>query len=133
VFERYASGLGINRVLERLHAEGVMLGNGAVRRMLGNERYLGKAIWGQRRFERNPGTRQKVARTLPRSEWKIIDRPDLRIVDDETWERVLARRREVKGSVPTSGRMRSRDAASSASICSPGSYGAASAAARSRS
>ena len=66
---------------------------GAVGRLLRNERVTGKQIWGQKRFDRKPGTRQKVARHLPRAEWRIRERPDLRIVSDELWEAVEARRR----------------------------------------
>jgi hypothetical protein len=77
VFEWYASGLGVPSIVERLNAEkvrgprGATWKFGAVRRMLENERFTGKQIWGQRRFERRPGTRQEVARRQPRSEWRI--------------------------------------------------------------
>jgi site-specific DNA recombinase len=100
IFEWYADGVTLPEILLRLtkrHAAVAPRGRtwkrGAIDRMLVNERYLGRQIWGQRRHERKPGTRKKVARSVPRREWTIIQRPDLRIVDEELWERVQARRR----------------------------------------
>jgi site-specific DNA recombinase len=103
VYEWYANGVGIGRIVERLNAErtpaprGVQFWrDGAVKRLLLNERYRGLQIWGQRTHDRRPGTREKVVRHLPRDQWRIAERPDLRIVDDELWERVQARQRVVR-------------------------------------
>jgi site-specific DNA recombinase len=119
VFELYASGLGATSIVERLNREGVQgprgqrWRRGVLVHMLRNERYTGRLIWGQRRFERRPGSRQKVPHAVPRSEWRILDRPDLRIVDQALWERVQVRLEEVRGILPTVGRtlMRGRNAA----------------------
>ena len=102
VFDWYAAGITLPEILKSLRA-----GNyppprgpraagewerGAVVRLLQNERYTGKAIWGQRRHERKPGSRKRVARITPRSEWVVMDRPHLRIVADDLWQRAQARR-----------------------------------------
>jgi site-specific DNA recombinase len=98
VFEQYASGVGVGTIARSLTADGFRGTKGHVRhvrnieRMLGNERYTGLQIWGQLRYERRPGTRQRVARHLPRSEWRIVERPELRIVSADIWARVQARR-----------------------------------------
>lgn len=108
IFEWYAEGLGCGRILTRLHAErlpgprGQRWKMGALKRLLVNERYTGQLIWGQRVHERRPGTRQKVVRTLPRAEWHVLDRPDLRIVSAALWERVQARRALVHRVLPVS-------------------------------
>ena len=60
--------------------------------MLANEKYTGKLIWGKKTFERRPGSRQQVQRTVPRDEWRVQERPELRIVTDDLWSRVQARR-----------------------------------------
>jgi hypothetical protein len=65
---------------------------GAVKRVLANEKYRGLMIWGKKTFERRPGTRQLVARALPRDSWRTLERPDLRIVSEDLWQRVHARR-----------------------------------------
>jgi DNA invertase Pin-like site-specific DNA recombinase len=104
VFEWYAAGITLPEILRRLKSgryptsrgpsAGGVWKRGAVLRLLSNERYTGKQIWGQRRHERKPGSRKKVTRTLPRSEWVVMDRPDLRIISDELWHRAETRRRE---------------------------------------
>jgi hypothetical protein len=65
---------------------------GAVKRVLANEKYRGLMIWGKKTFERRPGTRQLVARALPRDSWRTLQRPDLRIVSEDLRQRVHARR-----------------------------------------
>jgi len=120
IFTWYASGVvGVPSIVERLNRTGIQgsCGRswkfGAVRRLLGNERFTGKQIWGQRRYERRPGTHQKVARHVPRAEWRILDRPDLRIIDDELWTAVQARRDIVSAAPRQAGTMlmRGKDAA----------------------
>ena len=112
VFEWYAAGFGVGGIVRRLNQlEPGQWKPGRVRRMLANERYRGRRIWNQRRFERRPGTRQRVARPLPASEWKVYERPDLRIVDDDLWARVQVRREEIRAAVPASGRLRGREGA----------------------
>ena len=68
----------------------------AIREMLRRELYCGRVIWNRSRFERNPETRKRVRRPKPESQWRRVERPDLRIVSDELWERVHARLAWVK-------------------------------------
>lgn len=109
IFEWSADGLGVVSMVERLNRSGVAgprggrWRQGAVKRILVNERYTGKLIWGQRRFERRPGTRQKLVRHLPRSEWQVLEQPELRIVDATLWDRVQARRAEMRRLLPATG------------------------------
>ena len=120
IFEWYASGLGSGRIVERLNRDGhrgvrgARWKQGAVKRVLANEKYTGQLIWGQKTFDRRPGTRQLVARTLPRSQWRTQERPDLRIVSEELWQGAQERRALVRRTLPAqTGRtlMRGRDAA----------------------
>jgi len=106
IFEWFASGLGTGRIVARLNREGyggprgARWRDGAVRRLLGNEKYTGKLIWGRKTFERRPGTRSYVQRPIPREQWRIHERPELRIVSGELWDRVATRRAEVRGTLP---------------------------------
>jgi site-specific DNA recombinase len=120
IFEEYAGGIGVGAIVDRLNRNGVRGPRGrawrygAVQRLLRNERYRGVQIWGQHTYERRPGTNRQVCRPLPRSQWQTLDRPDLRIVSDDLWQRVQARITEIAGAVETQpGRtlMRGRNAA----------------------
>jgi site-specific DNA recombinase len=108
ICEWYASGLGTLRIVERLHAAGLLGPRGgswkcgAVKRLLANEKFTGQWIWGQRVSERRPGTHQRVARPVPRDQWHVRECPELRIVDDALWRRVQARRAQVRDVLPVS-------------------------------
>ncbi|HXG70470.1 MAG TPA: recombinase family protein [Gemmatimonadaceae bacterium] len=118
IFEVYAAGMGVPGIVRKLNEEGIKGRRGAawkfgsVSRLLANERFTGVQIWGQRRFERRPGTNQTVARPVDRGEWRIVQRPDLRIVNDELWRTVQQRRSVVAGVARQagSGLMRGRNA-----------------------
>jgi DNA invertase Pin-like site-specific DNA recombinase len=106
IFEWYAAGLGSRRIVQRLNREGHRgprggrWKEGAVKRVLANEKYRGMLIWGKKTFDRKPGTRHHVERPVARDEWRTLDRPDLRIVDQDLWSRVQRRREEVRGTLP---------------------------------
>ena len=61
--------------------------------ILNNELYRGRLIYGRRRYIRNPDTGKRQARLVHPSEWIVNELPELRIVPEELWERVQARRR----------------------------------------
>jgi site-specific DNA recombinase len=117
IFEWAADGVGLASIVERLNTEGIPGSGGKrwskspVARILTNERYLGKQIWGQQSFEHEPGTGRSIRRDNPRNEWRIEDRPDLRIVSDELWERVQQTRAAVRETVaPKQNLARGKDA-----------------------
>jgi len=61
-----------------------------------------------------PGTRQYVQRATPRDQWRTQERPELRIVSEDVWHRVEARRTVVATMLPSDRRrrlMRGRNAA----------------------
>lgn len=119
IFELYASGIGVPTLIDTLTREGIRgvrgatWKAGAVRRLLANERYMGRQLFGKMKHERVPGTKQKVPRPRPRAEWRIIERPELRIISDELWAAVQARRAQVADVGRQHGRtlMRGRNAA----------------------
>jgi site-specific DNA recombinase len=120
IFEWFAAGRGPGQIVEQLNRSGVVGPRGhrwkygAVKRILANQRYTGQRIWGQRRFERQPGTHRRVVRTLPRDQWHVQDRPDLRIVPLDLWERVQKRRLAIRQALAAAGTptlMRGRNAA----------------------
>ena len=117
IFEWAAEGAGLARIVELLNVEGVRgtagkrWSKGAVSRILTNERYLGRQIWGQQSVDHEPGTGRRIKRDNPRSEWRIEERPELRIISDELWERVQKTRGEVRKLVaPKHNLARGKDA-----------------------
>ncbi len=67
-----------------------------VRVILGNELYRGRLVWNRSRWIQVPGSHRRRRILRPDSEWVVVDRPDLRIVDEELWQRVQARRARIR-------------------------------------
>jgi DNA invertase Pin-like site-specific DNA recombinase len=69
IYEAYAAGKGVGRIVEELSRPDVPGSRGkqwrysAASRILRNERYRGVLIWGQRTVERRPDTRRKASRS----------------------------------------------------------------------
>jgi site-specific DNA recombinase len=110
IFRRYAAGESLQRIASDLNARGVRgpgrkqskpstwsvaalygtpsAGSG----LLNNELYVGRYIWNRREWVKDPDNpTRRVPRIRPQSEWKIVERADLRIVDDDTWRAARAR------------------------------------------
>jgi site-specific DNA recombinase len=103
IFEWYADGIGVPTIVRRLNQAKVptprkrgMWTQSPIRRLLHNERYRGLQIYGQETVEREPGTKRRVMRPVPREKWQIVERPDLRIVSEDLWTRVQERRAIVR-------------------------------------
>jgi DNA invertase Pin-like site-specific DNA recombinase len=63
----------------------------AIREMLRRELYAGRIIWNRSRFVKQPGTNKRLRRERPKNEWLIVEKPELRIIDDALWDRVQQR------------------------------------------
>jgi site-specific DNA recombinase len=66
-------------------------GNGIVN----NELYAGVLVWNRQRFIKDPNTGKRVSRPNPEAKWIRTDVPELRIVDNELWQRVKQRQAEL--------------------------------------
>ena len=66
-------------------------GNGVVN----NELYAGMLVWNRQRFLKDPNTGKRVSRPNPEAKWIRTEVPELRIVDDELWQRVKLRQAEL--------------------------------------
>ena len=104
IYQWYLEGVSQPEMADRLNAtdtptpRGTRWTKNLMRRILTNERYLGRQIWGQTTYERRPGTNKLVPRKRPREQWHIVDHPELRIIDDEVWDRAQARRATLRKS-----------------------------------
>ena len=117
IYRWYLDGVSHAKMVDRLNAMDAPTPRGTrwtkhhTDRILSNERYLGRHIWGQTTSRLRPGTNKIIQRPRPRDEWQIADRPELRIIDDDLFQRVAARREALKASLnmtATSGLARGR-------------------------
>src|SRR5690606_15145271 len=64
--------------------------------ILNNELYVGRLVWNRLAYIKNPDTGKRVSRLNPEAEWIVKDVPELRIVDQDLWDRVKARQRGLR-------------------------------------
>ena len=105
IYRWYLDGLSHPKVADRLNAMNAPTPRGSkwtrrhIDRILRNERYVGRQIWGQYTYARRPGSNRLVSRKQPRDRWHVVDRLELRIVDDALFHEVAARREAVRQSL----------------------------------
>ena len=108
VFELYRDGNSINKIVNILNQEGVPTRNNfskcwslaTIGRMLDNEKYIGKWTWNKTGSRRDPRTGRRKKFDKPESEWIVQTDENLRIVPQDLWDNVRARRIERKKSWP---------------------------------
>jgi len=118
IFERYAEGQSARTIASALNSEGIpspgtrgtewgfstisgsaARGNG----ILNNELYIGRLVWNRQRFVKDPATGKRQARPNPPEAWVIEDVPDLRIIDDDLWDRVKRRQGAIREEMDLAG------------------------------
>lgn len=104
VFGWFLEGRSIAWIAKELTRRGVSKGRRAstpgwhhqqVRRILANEKYAGRWPWGTTTTVRNSEGCKKQVPTAP-DERVVRDRPELRIIDAETWEKARRRLDELR-------------------------------------
>jgi site-specific DNA recombinase len=108
IFQMSASGLALKKIAMTLNRECVRPPRpragkkfatwcpNAIREMLYREVYMGRLVWNTSKFVKVPGTNKRVRRARPESEWRIVHREDLRIIDQELWQQVRDRLTRLK-------------------------------------
>src|SRR5690606_5400467 len=66
--------------------------------ILNNELYIGRLVWNRLRYIKDPQTGKRVSRLNPESEWIIQDVPELRVVDQDLWDKVKARQQSLRSN-----------------------------------
>lgn len=103
VFSWFVGGNAIAEIARDLTRRGVDKGRKAtttgwhhqqVRRMLANPKYIGSWPWGVTTTLRNSDGKTKQV-PVPVEERVVRERPDLRIIDQETWEKAQRRLRDL--------------------------------------
>ena len=105
IFAEYAAGMAPRAIAQRLNREGIpgprggywnaSTINGSRQRrngILNNELYLGRITYNRQRFVKDPESGKRISRLNPEHEWIKVEVPELRIIEDDLWERVQARK-----------------------------------------
>jgi DNA invertase Pin-like site-specific DNA recombinase len=98
IFELADQGNSYDGIIRKLTAEGIQPPRPRAGRITGwhphaiytilrNPRYIGQVIWNREKFIKSPDGR-RVARPRPEHEWMRVEQPELRIIDDDLWQRV---------------------------------------------
>ena len=104
IFEEYAIGHSSRTIAHKLNAEGIpgpagrnwgpSTIHGNRRRgtgILNNELYIGRLVWNRLRYVKDPDTGKRISRLNPESKWIVQEVPELRIIDQDHWDRAKAR------------------------------------------
>jgi DNA invertase Pin-like site-specific DNA recombinase len=90
-FQWSAEGLGDDRVRARLaDLTGCTWPKNRVRRLLANPIYIGQLAWGRSRVAPKAGQAKRRTRSVEPA--VMVDKPDLRIIDQALWDQVQARK-----------------------------------------
>jgi DNA invertase Pin-like site-specific DNA recombinase len=125
IFRRYADDLSQREIAAQLNARGVPSPGSAwrgrtIRRasgwlgstinaLLANQLYRGRYAWNKTAWIKNPDTGQRTTRSRPDSEHVVHDMPELRIIDEALYRRMLERRQRaaIRGAAVREGLARS--------------------------
>ncbi len=108
IMTEYATGKSRRSIAKALNARAV-LGpsggtwgpsaiNGNAERgtgILNNEMYIGRLVWNRLRYVKNPSTGKRQSRLNPPEEWIVKEVPELRIVQQDLWDKVKARQQSM--------------------------------------
>ena len=103
IFTEYMKGKSPRKIAGELNKEGVPGPNGKLwgastiygnrkrgTGIVNNELYIGRQVWNRLRYMKDPSTGKRVSKLNPESEWVITDVPELRIIEQELWDKVRA-------------------------------------------
>jgi site-specific DNA recombinase len=85
--------------------------NGDVSRRGGiimNDLYAGRIVWNKVRMVKDPVTRRRLSRPSPKDQYKVIEAPHLRIVDDATFKAAQAIKSQRRHSATPAGAQKAR-------------------------
>ena len=104
IFQDYAKGISPKKIAEQLNLDAVpgpqggSWGTSTIHGnrergtgILNNQLYSGSQIWNRLRYVKDPQTGKRISRLNPESAWVITEVPDLRIIEEDLWQKVRAR------------------------------------------
>jgi site-specific DNA recombinase len=130
IFARYADGMSPHKIVGELNRQHVPAPGATYRRastrapgwsiaciqgsprlgtgFLNHQLYRGQAMWNRKRGEKDPDSQRKTQVPRDRTDWIETAAPHLRIIDDELWNRVQARRTGISQGVQALRQVHSR-------------------------
>ena len=113
IFKDFAAGHSPRAIAKTLNQEGVpgprssgwgqSTINGNRERgtgILNNELYIGRLVWNRLRYIKDPDTGKRISRLNPEQDWVIQEVPDLRIIDQDLWDKVKEHQGALKHRKP---------------------------------
>ena len=104
IYSEFTDGKSINYIMRSLNEENIPIRQRrsggwsapTLSRMLRNEIYKGTYIWNRTKSIKDPmsGNTKQIPR--PKSEWVIVEKPELKIVEPELWDKAHKRLEEMK-------------------------------------
>lgn len=104
IFARYAAGQSCQRIAAELNSRSVPGPRGGTwcvsalygspakgSGVLNNELYIGRYVWNRSRWVKDPDTKRRQRFVRPAAEWRVDERPQLRILSDDEWQAVRTR------------------------------------------
>jgi site-specific DNA recombinase len=71
--------------------------------IINNELYVGRLVWNRLRYLKDPDTGKRVSRLNPEEERVTQDVPELRIVDQDSWDAAKGRQRSLALTLTVAG------------------------------
>ncbi len=113
IFEEYVTGKSPKAIDVQLNKEGIKGPSGedwgpstiyGNRRrgtgIINNELYVGRLVWNRLRYIKAPDTGKRISRLNPEDEWIIADVPEMRIIDQDLWDSVRAKQKDLNDRNP---------------------------------
>ncbi len=111
IFQEFASGRSARIIAASLNRDGVPSPfgrewgastiNGNLKRRSGilyNEAYIGLLVFNRVQMVKDPETGKRISRPNPSEQWQVVEASHLRIVSDELWNAVQARKKLYGGT-----------------------------------
>ncbi|TPD59241.1 recombinase family protein [Emcibacter nanhaiensis] len=68
--------------------------------IINNELYIGRLVWNRLRYIKDPDTGKRISRLNPEQDWVIQQVPELRIIDQDLWDKVKEQQGALKHRKP---------------------------------
>lgn len=104
IFQDYLAGRSPKKIAHALNEAGIPAPSGRAwgpstiygnrergTGILNNELYVGRLVWNRLRYVKNPDTGKRVSKLNPEADRIIREVPELRIIDQESWDAVKAK------------------------------------------
>lgn len=109
IFKEYLSGMSPKAIAKQLNKDSIPCPSGKEwgastiygnrqrgTGILNNELYIGQLIWNRLRYIKNPDTGKRVSRLNDEKVWIRKDVPEMRIIDQDLWDKVKEKQGEIR-------------------------------------